>query len=61
VADVEALRAAAATSGQATEVVRYPEAGHGFNCDQRASYHAASAADAWVRMLAWFDQYLLDA
>jgi carboxymethylenebutenolidase len=58
VADVEALRAAAATSDQPTELVRYPDAGHGFNCDQRASFHAASADDAWARMLAWFDRYL---
>ena len=33
--DVEALRAAAATAPVSTEVVRYAEAGHGFNCDQR--------------------------
>jgi carboxymethylenebutenolidase len=56
--DVEQLRAAAAQSGQETEVVRYPEAEHGFNCDIRSSYHAASAADAWQRMLAWFDRHL---
>ncbi len=58
VADVEKLRIAAASSGQPTEVVRYPEAGHGFNCDRRASYHQASANDAWARALAWFDRYL---
>jgi len=57
-ADVEELRAAASTSGQPTEVVRYPAAGHGFNCDQRESYHAASASDAWARTLAWFDRHL---
>ena len=56
--EVEQLRAAAATSGQPTEVVRYAEAGHGFNCDQRADYHAPSATDAWSRTLAWFDRYL---
>ncbi|MHB8465354.1 MAG: dienelactone hydrolase family protein [Acidimicrobiales bacterium] len=55
---VEALRAAAATSSQPTEVVRYPEAGHGFHCDQRDSYHAASARDGWTRTLDWFDRYL---
>ena len=27
----------------------YPEAGHGFHCDERASYHAASANLAWDR------------
>jgi len=58
VEDVEALRSAAAGSGQPTEVVRYPEAEHGFHCDQRASYHPASAVDAWQRTLTWFSHYL---
>jgi carboxymethylenebutenolidase len=40
--------------------VRYPEADHGFHCDQRASYHAASARDAWRRTLEWFGRYLTD-
>jgi carboxymethylenebutenolidase len=55
---VEALRAAAATAAAETEVVRYPDADHGFNCDVRASYHADSAADAWARTLAWFERHL---
>jgi carboxymethylenebutenolidase len=58
VADVERLRAAAASSGRPTEVVRYPEAGHGFHCDQRSAYHPASARDAWQRTLSWFDLHL---
>jgi carboxymethylenebutenolidase len=58
VADVEQLRVTAAASGQPTEIVRYPDAGHGFNCDRRPSYHDASATDAWARAMAWFDQYL---
>jgi carboxymethylenebutenolidase len=58
VAGVEELRVAAAKSGQPTEIVRYPDAGHGFNCDQRASYHEPSARDAWRRMLEWFDHHL---
>ncbi|HEX8803235.1 MAG TPA: dienelactone hydrolase family protein [Acidimicrobiales bacterium] len=61
VEEVERLRAAAATSAQPTEVVRYPEAGHGFNCDVRDAYHPASAADAWSRTLAWFDRHLKSA
>jgi len=55
---VEQLRAAAASSGQETELVRYPEAGHGFHCDQRDSYEPKSAQDAWARTLAWFDEHL---
>jgi carboxymethylenebutenolidase len=56
--DVERLRAAAASSGQPTEVVRYADAGHGFNCDRRSSYEPASAQDAWRRTLDWFTQHL---
>jgi carboxymethylenebutenolidase len=56
--EVEQLRVAAASSGQPTEVVRYPDAGHGFHCDQRSSYHEPSARDAWRRTLEWFDRYL---
>jgi len=55
---VEQLRAAAASSGQEIELVRYPEAGHGFHCDQRDSYEPKSAQDAWARTLAWFDDHL---
>ena len=58
VEEVEELRAAAAASGQPTELIRYPDAEHGFNCDIRSSYHAASAVDAWKRMLDWFDRYI---
>ena len=31
---------------------------HGFNCDQRPSYHPEAAADAWQRTLAWFGTHL---
>jgi carboxymethylenebutenolidase len=55
---VEHLRAATATAGVPTEIVRYPDAGHGFNCDERESYHEPSAADAWQRTLDSFTRYL---
>jgi carboxymethylenebutenolidase len=58
VEDVEALRAAAASSGQETEIVRYPDAGHGFHCDERADFRPDCARDAWERTLAWFDAHL---
>jgi carboxymethylenebutenolidase len=58
-ADVELLRTAASTAIVATEVVRYPDAEHGFNCDDRITvYNATAAADAWQRTLAWFDQFI---
>ena len=59
--EVERLRAAAASSGQETEVVRYADAGHGFHCDQRESYHEPSARDAWSRTIAFFGEHLAPA
>ena len=40
-----------------TPVYIYP-AGHGFNCDERASYDAPSAALAWGRTLDFFAKHL---
>jgi carboxymethylenebutenolidase len=55
---VEQLRADLAAATVPTDVVRYPDAGHAFHCDERESYHEPSAKDAWDRTLAWFDAYL---
>jgi carboxymethylenebutenolidase len=50
-----AMRAALAAAGKTgSEIVVYPDAGHGFHADYRASYNAADAADGWKRMLAFF-------
>jgi carboxymethylenebutenolidase len=40
------------------EVFIYPDAGHGFHCDERASYHAPSAAEAWGRTIAFLGKHL---
>jgi carboxymethylenebutenolidase len=61
VEDVERLRAALPAASVPTEIVRYPEAGHGFHCDQRDSYDETAAKDAWNRTLAWFDAHLAGA
>ena len=59
VEEVEELkRLLEAEAPVATEVVRYPDAGHGFHCDRRDSYHEPSAHDAWERTLEWFDRFL---
>jgi carboxymethylenebutenolidase len=56
---VERLRAALDAAAPVDHtIVRYPEAGHGFHCDARDSYHAESAADGWSRTLAWFDEHV---
>ncbi|HET8706751.1 MAG TPA: dienelactone hydrolase family protein [Pseudomonadales bacterium] len=52
-ADVEAMRAA----HPAVEVFLY-DAGHGFNCDQRESFHAHAAAQALTRTLEFFGRNL---
>lgn len=53
---VEQMRAAlqAADNPSQSEIVVYPDAGHGFHADYRSSYVAADAADGWSRLLAWF-------
>jgi carboxymethylenebutenolidase len=53
VEQVETLREQAARSPVATEVVRYRDAGHGFNCDDRGAFVPDAAEDAWSRMLDW--------
>lgn len=58
VEDVERLRTELEAAAVPTDVVRYPEADHGFHCDAREAHHPASAADAWARTLAWLDLYL---
>ena len=54
-AAVPAMREALAKAGKTdSEIIVYPDAGHGFHADYRASYNAADAADGWRRMLAFF-------
>ena len=49
-ANVEELKGALTRLGKQAEVVVYPGAGHGFFCDERESYRAEAAADAWERL-----------
>ncbi|MCY4256745.1 MAG: dienelactone hydrolase family protein [bacterium] len=55
---LEELRSNLEHSAQPTDLVRYPEADHGFFCDERPSYNAAAASDAWQRTLGWFRTHL---
>jgi carboxymethylenebutenolidase len=61
VEEAEQLRAAAAASGVESELILYPEAGHGFHCHDRKDYAPTAAADAWSRMLAWLDRHVAPA
>lgn len=51
---VDQVRSALAAAGTQHEVIVYDEADHGFFCDKRASFHQASADDAWTRVKALF-------
>jgi carboxymethylenebutenolidase len=57
VAQVEQLRAALKAAGKPSEIVIYPDAGHGFNADYRPSYNPEAAKDGWKRMQAWFKDH----
>jgi carboxymethylenebutenolidase len=40
-----------------SEIVVFPNAGHGFLADYRESYNKVSGEEAWSRLLAWFKRY----
>lgn len=53
-----AMREALAKAGKTTsEIIVYPDAGHGFHADYRDSYVKADADDGWKRMLAHFRRH----
>jgi carboxymethylenebutenolidase len=57
--EVERLRQVVAEAKVPAEVVRYPDADHGFHCNDRpAVFNQAAAADGWARTLAWFDAHV---
>ena len=56
---VEALRRCASNAPVETQIHRYADADHGFNCDDRPNvYNPDAAALAWERTLAWFDTHI---
>ena len=56
-AQIEQMRAALKAAGKPSEIVIYPEAGHGFNADYRPSYNPQAAKDGWKRMQSWFKDH----
>jgi carboxymethylenebutenolidase len=58
VEQVEQLREALKEATVDTEIVRYPNAGHAFHSEPRASFVPEAAADAWTRTVDWFTRYL---
>jgi carboxymethylenebutenolidase len=56
---VEKLRLETDRAPVDAEIATYPNADHGFHCDDRpAVFNAAAAADGWNRTLGWFAEYL---
>jgi carboxymethylenebutenolidase len=54
---VEKMRAAIKAANGKSEIVVYPEAGHGFNADYRPGYDKEAAQDGWRRLQEWFKKY----
>jgi carboxymethylenebutenolidase len=54
---VEKMRAELKESGNPSQIIVYPDAGHAFLADYRESYNKAAADDAWKKMLAWLKYY----
>jgi carboxymethylenebutenolidase len=53
--DVEAIKQ---KRGGDCEIYVYPDAGHGFNCDERGSFNEAAAKVAWRRSIAFLQANL---
>lgn len=53
IAQMREALAAGSAAAKASEIVVYPDAGHGFHADYRPSYNAKDAQDGWNRALAW--------
>ena len=56
--DVATIAAALSAAGVSHDFKSYPDAGHGFNCDERGSYNEAAANDAFARTVAFFKEHL---
>lgn len=56
--DVAAVRARLKELEKPHEIVVYPGVGHGFFCEERSSYHAATARTAWEMALHWFETHI---
>ena len=51
---VELMKAALAKGSSKSEILVYPNSGHGFHADYRPGYNEVDAKDGFARALAWF-------
>ncbi|MBI3785521.1 MAG: dienelactone hydrolase family protein [Deltaproteobacteria bacterium] len=56
--EVDRIKARLKELGKNAETVVYPGAPHGFFCNERDSYRADAAKDAWDRLLEFFAKHL---
>jgi carboxymethylenebutenolidase len=56
--EVETIRGTLTSLKKNFEIEVYGEAGHGFFCEDRSAYHAASAGAAWKKTEQWLSRYL---
>jgi carboxymethylenebutenolidase len=56
--EVRRIDARLAELGKSHRVVVYPQANHGFFCDERPEYDERSARDAWTQLLDFFGENL---
>ena len=54
---IEKMRAAIKAAAGKSEIVVYPNAGHGFNADYRPGYDKDAAQDGFRRLQEWFKKY----
>jgi carboxymethylenebutenolidase len=52
------METAMVQNGKTFEKIIYPNSDHAFFNDTGTRYNAEAAADAWAKMLAWFDRHL---
>ena len=53
--DVETIKK---KRGRDSEIYVYAGAGHGFHCDERGSFHEASAKTAWQRAMDFLNKHV---
>jgi carboxymethylenebutenolidase len=57
--DTDALETRLISLGKPHKVVIYPEAGHGFCCEDRSAYHESSAEAAWLCASQWLNEQFI--